>query len=111
MIDLCIVNLPGPPAATCNPGYNWSLIYYLTDKSEKVGLTFTGPPVVSGKLVVAVRFVFFCVQQSCEPLAKNFEDIKHTTLSERAALREATRWACKKTAVDIHLVVFRFIIR
>ena len=28
---------------------------------------------------------------SCSPLYKNFEDIKHTTLSERAALRESAR--------------------
>jgi len=33
---------------------------------------------------------------SCSPLYKNFEDIKHTTLSERAALREASR--CLKCA-------------
>lgn len=34
--------------------------------------------------------------QSCEQLTKNFEDIKHTTLSERGALREAAR--CLKCA-------------
>ena len=28
---------------------------------------------------------------SCSPLYKNFEDIKHTTLSERAALKESAR--------------------
>lgn len=33
---------------------------------------------------------------SCEGLTKNFDDIKHTTLSERAALREAAR--CLKCA-------------
>jgi len=33
---------------------------------------------------------------SCSPLYKNFEDIKHTTLSERAALRESAR--CLKCA-------------
>lgn len=33
---------------------------------------------------------------SCEPLKKNFDDIKHTTLSERGALREAAR--CLKCA-------------
>jgi len=33
---------------------------------------------------------------SCSPLYKNFEDIKHTTLSERGALREAAR--CLKCA-------------
>jgi len=33
---------------------------------------------------------------SCDPLYKNFDDIKHTTLSERAALREAAR--CLKCA-------------
>ncbi|XP_060605303.1 dihydropyrimidine dehydrogenase [NADP(+)]-like [Ruditapes philippinarum] len=33
---------------------------------------------------------------SCPPLQNNFEDIKHTTLSERAALREAAR--CLKCA-------------
>ncbi|ESO92596.1 hypothetical protein LOTGIDRAFT_233044 [Lottia gigantea] len=32
----------------------------------------------------------------CEPLTKNFDDIKHTTLSERAALKEASR--CLKCA-------------
>jgi dihydropyrimidine dehydrogenase (NADP+) len=34
--------------------------------------------------------------QSCAPRFKNFEDIKHTTLSERGALREAAR--CLKCA-------------
>ena len=36
----------------------------------------------------------FCmfVRQSCESLANNFDDVKHTTLSERAALREAARY-------------------
>uniref|UniRef100_A0A131Y3Y0 Dihydropyrimidine dehydrogenase [NADP(+)] n=1 Tax=Ixodes ricinus TaxID=34613 RepID=A0A131Y3Y0_IXORI len=33
---------------------------------------------------------------SCKPLEKNFDDIKHTTLSERGALREAAR--CLKCA-------------
>lgn len=33
---------------------------------------------------------------SCAPLTKNFDDIKHTTLSERAALKEAAR--CLKCA-------------
>jgi len=33
---------------------------------------------------------------SCDPLYKNFDDIKHTTLSERAALRESAR--CLKCA-------------
>jgi dihydropyrimidine dehydrogenase (NADP+) len=33
---------------------------------------------------------------TCEPLRNNFEDVKHTTLSERAALREAGR--CLKCA-------------
>uniref|UniRef100_A0A6F9DBX4 Dihydropyrimidine dehydrogenase [NADP(+)] n=1 Tax=Phallusia mammillata TaxID=59560 RepID=A0A6F9DBX4_9ASCI len=33
---------------------------------------------------------------SCRPLEKNFDDIKHTTLSERGALREAAR--CLKCA-------------
>ena len=33
---------------------------------------------------------------SCSTLFKNFDDIKHTTLSERAALREAGR--CLKCA-------------
>ena len=30
--------------------------------------------------------------QTCKPLEKNFDDIKHTTLSERGALREASRF-------------------
>ena len=34
--------------------------------------------------------------QTCSNLEKNFEDIKHTTLSERAALKEASR--CLKCA-------------
>lgn len=34
--------------------------------------------------------------ESCPPLQNNFDDIKHTTLSERAALREAAR--CLKCA-------------
>lgn len=29
--------------------------------------------------------------QNCEKLENNFDDIKHTTLSERGALREAMR--------------------
>lgn len=29
--------------------------------------------------------------QTCEPKLNNFEDIKHTTLSERGALKEAAR--------------------
>ena len=33
---------------------------------------------------------------SCSTLFKNFDDVKHTTLSERAALREAGR--CLKCA-------------
>ncbi len=38
--------------------------------------------------------VLYC--RSCSSLYKNFDDIKHTTLSERAALREAAR--CLKCA-------------
>lgn len=34
--------------------------------------------------------------QSCPTLVKNFDDIKHTTLSERGALKEAAR--CLKCA-------------
>ena len=34
---------------------------------------------------------FFLVK-SCESLVNNFDDVKHTTLSERAALREAARY-------------------
>ncbi|OQR72920.1 dihydropyrimidine dehydrogenase-like [Tropilaelaps mercedesae] len=34
--------------------------------------------------------------KGCKPLQKNFDDIKHTTLSERGALREASR--CLKCA-------------
>lgn len=34
--------------------------------------------------------------QSCTPLKNDFSDIKHTTLSERAALKEASR--CLKCA-------------
>jgi len=30
--------------------------------------------------------------QTCKPLDKNFDDVKHTTLSERGALREAARY-------------------
>ena len=30
--------------------------------------------------------------KSCESLLNNFDDVKHTTLSERAALREAARY-------------------
>ena len=33
-------------------------------------------------------FEFF---QTCPPLQNNFDDIKHTTLSERGALKEAAR--------------------
>ena len=29
--------------------------------------------------------------KTCDPLVKNFDDIKHTTLSERGALKEASR--------------------
>lgn len=43
-----------------------------------------------------VHFVSVTVQRSillqrCPPLTKNFDDIKHTTLSERGALKEAAR--------------------
>lgn len=34
---------------------------------------------------------FSCLLQSCVPLTNNFDDIKHTTLSERGALKEAAR--------------------
>lgn len=34
---------------------------------------------------------FVRLLQSCEKLENNFDDIKHTTLSERGALREAMR--------------------
>ena len=30
--------------------------------------------------------------QTCHDLTKNFDDVKHTTLSERAALKEASRY-------------------
>ena len=33
----------------------------------------------------------FDLFQSCVPRENNFDDIKHTTLSERGALREAAR--------------------
>jgi dihydropyrimidine dehydrogenase (NADP+) len=39
-----------------------------------------------------MMFIF----QSCGSLEKNFDDIKHSTLSERAALKEAAR--CLKCA-------------
>ena len=42
-----------------------------------------------------ISMVFFS-ERSCDPLFKNFDDIKHTSLSERAALREAAR--CLKCA-------------
>ena len=35
-------------------------------------------------------------RSGCDPMFKNFDDIKHTTLSERGALREAAR--CLKCA-------------
>jgi len=35
--------------------------------------------------------MFVIFRQSCEELTNNFDDIKHTTLSERGALREAAR--------------------
>lgn len=34
---------------------------------------------------------FFNMLQDCEKLENNFDDIKHTTLGERGALREAMR--------------------
>lgn len=34
---------------------------------------------------------FVRLLQNCEKLENNFDDIKHTTLSERGALREAMR--------------------
>jgi len=42
-------------------------------------------------------------------LTNNFEDIKHTTLSERGALREAARYAHCTTVVTARLVL-QFII-
>ena len=38
---------------------------------------------------------------SCSPLYKNFDDIKHTTLSERAALKESARFVYQ-TVVNDH---------
>lgn len=40
--------------------------------------------------------MYFFLFQSCGSLEKNFDDVKHTTLSERAALWEAAR--CLKCA-------------
>lgn len=50
-------------------------------------------------LAISIRMQFiFCnfLLQSCIPLENDFSDIKHTTLSERGALREAAR--CLKCA-------------
>lgn len=44
-------------------------------------------------LRLLILLIFF---QKCNLLENNFDDIKHTTLSERGALREATR--CLKCA-------------
>ena len=38
----------------------------------------------------------YVLRTSCDPMYKDFNDIKHTTLSERGALREAAR--CLKCA-------------
>ena len=43
-------------------------------------------------LYILVNYVKYFVLQSCESLVNNFDDVKHTTLSERAALREAARY-------------------
>lgn len=61
------------------------------------------------RLVAAVTYVFFVdithynciistykIFQSCKSLVNDFRDIKHTTLSERGALKEASR--CLKCA-------------
>ena len=51
------------------------------------------------KAVSVLVHAWHCLSdwQTCGPdLTKNFEDIKHTTLSERAALKEASR--CLKCA-------------
>ena len=40
--------------------------------------------------------LFYSNLQTCGSLERNFDDIKHTTLSERAALKEAGR--CLKCA-------------
>ena len=42
--------------------------------------------------------------RSCDPLYKNFDDIKHTTLSERAAMREAARWKHTHDRENTHLL-------
>ena len=40
--------------------------------------------------------------QTCRPLDNNFEDVKHTTLSERGALRESARHAnCYQVLADL----------
>lgn len=36
-------------------------------------------------------YMIYILQQICEKLENNFDDIKHTTLGERGALREAMR--------------------
>lgn len=47
-------------------------------------------------IVIGKDFILQYSVQSCRSLLKNFDDIKHTTLSERGALREAAR--CLKCA-------------
>lgn len=44
-------------------------------------------------LYIFIYFIFyyFIILQKCATLTKNFDDIKHTTLSERSALKEAAR--------------------
>lgn len=44
-----------------------------------------------------VHFFF----QSCVKLDNNFDDIKHTTLSERGALREAMRWGWLSSLLSV----------
>ena len=42
---------------------------------------------------------------SCSPLYKNFDDIKHTTLSERAALKESARFVYQTIVNDADVLI------
>lgn len=50
---------------------------------------------ISSSVILKYTFVLHIISrtdfQGCRGLEKNFDDIKHTTLSERGALKEASR--------------------
>ena len=53
--------------------------------------------------------LLFLLTQTCVPLTNNFEDIKHTTLSERGALKEAGRLVSLYIYIYIYIYIYKYI--